>query len=68
MILGTTMLQQILLGVAVFLASVVLLAIVQGLLAGNTATGLGYIRSFSPMFFTVGTLWVALGVVVRLLI
>ena len=68
MLIGTTLPQQLLMGVAVFVVSLVawfvLLAIVQGLLAPNVATGLGYIRSLYPMFLTVGILWVALAVVV----
>jgi hypothetical protein len=68
MLIGTTMLQQILIGAAIFAVSLLLLAILQMLLAGNTATGLGYLKSLCPMFLTVGVLWVALATAVRLLI
>jgi hypothetical protein len=64
MLIGRTLLQQLLTGVAIFVVSLVLLTILQMLLAGNKATGMGYIRSLYPMFLTVGVLWVALAVVV----
>jgi hypothetical protein len=72
MLIGATLLQQLLMGVAVFVASLVasfvLLAILQTILMPNVATGLGYIRGLYPMFLTVGILWVSLAVVVRVLI
>jgi hypothetical protein len=64
MLIGRTLLQQLLTGVAIFVVSLLLLTILQMLLAGNVATGMGYIRSLYPMFLTVGILWVALAVVV----
>ncbi len=69
MLIGTTMLQQVLTAVAIFVVSVLLLAFVQALLAGSqVATGLGYLRFLCPMFLMVGVLWIALAVAVRLLI
>ena len=68
MVIGTTMLQQVLTAVAIFAISLLLLAITEMLLAGNTATGLGHLRALCPMFFIVGSLWIALAVAVRLLI
>jgi hypothetical protein len=62
------MLQQLLTGAAIFVVSLVLLTILQMLLAGNVATGLGYIRSLYLMFLTVGVLWIALAVYVRLFV
>ena len=67
MVLGTTMLQQIVIGATVFLFSLLGLFIVAGVLAGNTATGLGYLKSLAPMFYLIGALWVGLGIAVRLL-
>ncbi len=64
MLIGTTLLQQLVIGVAVFVVSLVLLTIVQMLLAQGLATGVGYIRGLYPMFLTVGILWIALAVVV----
>jgi hypothetical protein len=68
MIIGTTMLQQVVIGVMVFLVSLLGLTIVAGLLVGNTATGLGYLKSLAPLFLIIGALWVGLGIAVRLLI
>jgi hypothetical protein len=68
MLIGRTLLQQLLTGVAIFVVSLVLLTILQMLLAGNVATGLGYIRSLYLMFLTTGVLWIALAVYVRLFV
>jgi hypothetical protein len=68
MLIGTTMLQQVLTAIAIFVVSLLLLAIVQMLLAGNLATGVGYIKGLYPMFLMVGVLWIALAVAVLLLI
>jgi hypothetical protein len=68
MVIGTTMLQQVLTAIAVFVISLLLLAITEMLLAGNTATGLGHLRFLCPMFLIIGFLWIGLAVAVRLLI
>jgi hypothetical protein len=65
MILGTTLLQDLVVGAAVFVVSLVGLTILQMLIAGNVATGLGHIRGLYPMFLTTGVLWIALAVFVR---
>ena len=72
MVIGSTMLQQTLIGVATFVVSLflltILLMILQALFGGNVATGLGYIKALYPMFFIIGVLWIALGIAVLLLI
>jgi hypothetical protein len=68
MVIGTTMLQQVLTAIAIFVISLLLLAITEMLLAGHTATGLGHLKFLCPMFLMVGVLWIALAVAVRLLI
>jgi hypothetical protein len=68
MVLGTTMLQQVLTAIATFVISLFLLAITEMLLAGNTATGLGHLKFLCPMFLIIGFLWIALAVAVQVLI